>query len=178
MRAAVTHLQFLSNLIFTHKLERLTVNDLQSRYVCPMPYGQPQQGCKDQHSNLFQVAEQVLFNKPEQKVSYQVLADVRNLVTSMGDAQLLNDCLYESYNGCTYYFDDDMRKTTLFLDQLSHSTVVKQFSIRTGSFGAAEQFMYVPAYVFKRFCADVRKSKSTVQYPSVFREIWLSNQIN
>lgn len=138
MRAALTHLQFISNLIFTHNLERLTAKDLQERYVCPMPYGQPQQGSKDQHSNLFQVAEHVLFNKPKQKISYQILTEIRNLVTSLGDSQLLNDCLYESYNGRTYYTDDDLSKTSLFLDQLSHSTVVKQYSIRTGSYGIAE----------------------------------------
>lgn len=96
----------------------------------------------------------------------------------MGDSQLLNDCLYESYSGCTYYFDDDMWKTSLFLDHVSHSAAVKHFSIRTGSYGVAEQFMFVPAYVFKRFCADVKKSKSVVPFPTVFRELWQARLVN
>ena len=65
LRSAVTQLQFLSNLIFTHNLERLTVNDLQQKYATHLPLGQPQQGGKDQHSTLFQVADWILFNKPQ-----------------------------------------------------------------------------------------------------------------
>jgi len=49
----------------------------------------------------------------------------------MGDYQLLNDCLYENFSGCAYYFDDNMQKTSLFLDQVSYSAVIKQYSIRT-----------------------------------------------
>lgn len=50
--------------------------------------------------------------------------------------------------------------------------------MRTGSFGVAEQFMYVPGYVFKQFCADVRKSNTYVQFPSLFRELWQAQQAN
>jgi len=38
--------------------------------------------------------------------------------------------------------------------------------------------MYLPAYVFKRFCADAKKPRSYVQYPSVFRELWQAKQLN
>ena len=40
-RAAVTQLQFLSNIIFTHGLDRLTTQDLQRRYAGNMPFGLP-----------------------------------------------------------------------------------------------------------------------------------------
>jgi len=64
-------------------------------------------------------------------MSWEILTETRNLAASMGDYQLLNDCLYENFSGCTYYFDDNMQKTSLFLDQVSYSAVIKQYSIRT-----------------------------------------------
>jgi hypothetical protein len=69
-----------------------------------------------------------------------------------------------------------MQKTSLFLDQLSYSSELRHFSVRVASFGMAEQFMYVPAYVFKKFCADVRKAN--LQFPSLFRDLWQEQQIN
>ena len=56
----------------------------------------------------------------------------------MGDSQLLNDCLYESYNGNTYYLDDNMKKTSLFLEHLSHLQVIKNYSVLTGNFSVIE----------------------------------------
>ena len=39
------------------------------------------------------------------------MEDVKFALESFGDNTLLNDCLFENYNSCTYYFDDNLEKS-------------------------------------------------------------------
>jgi len=50
---------------------------------------------------------------------------VRKLINSIGEStsQTLNDTLFENYNFCAHYFDDDLEKTAFFLDTLSTADV-------------------------------------------------------
>lgn len=51
----------------------------------------------------------------------KLINEVKNIVFSHGDTQLINDFLYNNYANSVSYFDDDLEKTAFFLDTLSRS---------------------------------------------------------
>lgn len=77
----------------------------------------------------------------------------------MGDAELMNDYIYHNYSKSVSYFDDDMEKTSLFLDQLSQTDCVDHYIRRTQNYEMMES-KYLPAYAFKRFCSGYRSDKN------------------
>jgi hypothetical protein len=53
---------------------------------------------KDKCENLFNIAEYIMFDKPE-RAQFTVLETVRNMVNSLaGDTSLINDSLYENFS--------------------------------------------------------------------------------
>jgi hypothetical protein len=61
----------------------------------------------------------VLFEKPKQQLKLGLQMELKKQVEALGDPQLLNDAIFENYNSCTHYFDDDLLKTAGLLDSLS-----------------------------------------------------------
>jgi hypothetical protein len=62
-----------------------------------------------------------MLNK-EQHQNYgnqKLLAKVKSSVSAFGDSDLLNDFIFNNYCNSITYFDDDMEKTSLYLDTLS-----------------------------------------------------------
>jgi len=49
---------------------------------------------------------------------------IKDLTYSMvgKDFQLLNECLWENYNWVSYYMDDNLKKTSEFLEAISYTT--------------------------------------------------------
>lgn len=100
---------------------------------------------------------------------------MRNACASLGgDYQLLNDSLFENYNSATYYFDDKCDKTAYFIESLSFTADVRRRGIRTAT--SYDDFMFLPSYVFKRFCAD--QKKGIVRFPACFRELYHARVAN
>ena len=46
----------------------------------------------------------------------RLLQEVKKLVRNMGDAELMNDYIFHNYSKAVSYFDDDLEKTSAFLD--------------------------------------------------------------
>lgn len=86
---------------------------------------------KDKCENLFNLAEFVMFDKPERS-SYTVLETVRNMVNSLaGDTQLINDSIYENFSQSCQFYDDNFNKTAYLLQCLSNSDLQETFIGRT-----------------------------------------------
>jgi len=49
----------------------------------------------------------------------------------LNQTTLLNDCLFENYSVCAHYIDDDLEKTSTFLDTLSMQDIYTQRAHRT-----------------------------------------------
>jgi hypothetical protein len=62
-----------------------------------------------------------MLNKDQQNTynNSKMLAKVRAKVRDFGDTYLLNDYVFHNYPSSITYFDDDMEKTSLYLDTLS-----------------------------------------------------------
>lgn len=85
--------------------------------------------------------------------SWEIYADVKATVASLGgDYQLINDSLYENYNSCTNYYDDDMSKTAEALEVMSDNYDIRYQGIKRQVM--TEDFSHIPCYYFKRFLAD------------------------
>ena len=86
----------------------------------------------------------------------------------MGDAELMNDYIFHNYSKAVSYFDDDLEKTALFLDQLSLADCVNHYIGRTQNYEMMEQ-QYLPAYTFKRFCSGYRADKN--EFPREIKQM-------
>ena len=60
-----------------------------------------------------------------------MLAQIRSKIFAFGDTYLLNDFVFHNYSHSITYFDDDMEKTSLYLDTLSQGDVFNQYINRT-----------------------------------------------
>jgi hypothetical protein len=97
-----------------------------------------------------------------------MIHEVKELTFSLGDTELLNDCLYQNYNSAVAYFDDDLEKTAYFLDTLSRSDIYESYVKRTQNY-ELKSVQYLPAYSFKKYCAG--KSTAFIDFPKLFREL-------
>lgn len=100
------------------------------------------------------MAKQILFEKPDLSMyNYQVYDSVRRSISSLGgDLNTVNDFLFENYNHCTYYYDEDLSKTAEFLDTLSDNYHLRNEGFRKGI--VSDEFVYLPSYFFKKNLAD------------------------
>ena len=89
------------------------------------------QGNKDLFTNIFDVANEILYDQPKNVSGVQLQQRIKKISQAFGDFNLLNECLYENYNWCTHYFDDSLEKTAFFLDQLSRADVQDRFIFKT-----------------------------------------------
>jgi hypothetical protein len=93
------------------------------------------------------------------------LHEVKELAMSI-ESEQLNDCLYQNYNSVNY-FDDDLEKTSFFLDSLSRADIYEHYIMRTQHY-EMKSVMYLPAYAFKKYCSG--KSNRLIDFPKMFRE--------
>jgi hypothetical protein len=92
------------------------------------------QGTKDVFTNIFSVAEAILWEKPKNGQGVSLSKEIRKMTSALGQFQLLNDCLFENYTECTRYYDDSLEKTCLFLNQLSLCDVETDFCYKNQNF--------------------------------------------
>jgi ABC-type iron transport system FetAB ATPase subunit len=86
---------------------------------------------KDKCENLFNIAEYIMFDKPE-RAQFTVLETVRNMVNSLaGDTSLINDSLYENFSLACQFYDDNFNKTAYLLQCLSRTDLEETFIHRT-----------------------------------------------
>jgi hypothetical protein len=52
-------------------------------------------------------------------------------VQSFGEPELLNDFMFTNYSNTIAYFDDDLEKTSLYLDILSKNDTINHYIRRT-----------------------------------------------
>ena len=128
-RATINGLQFLTKMKLSDPNNAsITLEEFREKFK---KAGGDNQGTKDTFTNIFEVANQILYDRPKNMFGSTLLQLVKKTATALGDHQLLNDCLYENYNWCTHYLDDSLEKTAYFLDQLSRADIEQRFVYRT-----------------------------------------------
>lgn len=137
---------------------------------------------KDEFNNLFYVLETIFFDKSEHIWGAQLAQEIRKVTRSLGDYQLLNDALFENYSNCCTYFDDNMERTSFFLDLLSSCDLQQKFVFKNQAQQMAYEFQHLPSVMFKKYCANqqryINNKPVRVQYPKVFRDIWAETKKN
>lgn len=106
------------------------------------------------------------------KPSVKVLKELKEKVFSFGDADLLNEFVYHNYCSSVSYFDDDMEKTSQYLDMLSKYDTILNYTRRTQNYEMYGTY-YLPLYAFKRYCSGARALEKRSEYPSSLRQMHL-----
>jgi hypothetical protein len=158
-RSSINSLQFLAK---KFKNQRITLDGLSKSNL----YNQKDGGLKDQFTNIFTVTEKVLFEKPSHLFGTQLLREIKAETSALGDYQLLNNSLFENYSSCAHYFDDSMEKTAFFLDTLSRCEIQHEFVYKTQQHAMAYQYQFMPAMMFKKYCANQRKLETSKYKPA------------
>lgn len=88
---------------------------------------------KDNFESIFNVSDKIMFFRDRHTYTNNVklLNEVKELVFSLGDSELLNDYIFHNYSNSVNYFDDDFEKTAFFLDSLSRADLADKFIKRT-----------------------------------------------
>ena len=81
---------------------------------------------KDKFPSIFSVSEFVLWENSK-NFGTAFIKEVKENAGALGDYQLLNSSLYHNYASCASFFDDNMEKTSCFLDLLSRCDIMNQF---------------------------------------------------
>lgn len=89
---------------------------------------------KDKFDSVFTVAENIMFERPTHTQFVRLIHEVKEMAFSLGDTELLNDCIYHNYNSAVSYFDDDLEKTAFFLDSLSKADNYEKYIRRTQNY--------------------------------------------
>ena len=119
-RSSINSLQMLAS---KYQGQRITYEDY---YLSSMKGGQSL-SAKDDFNTLFYVLETIFFEKSEHIWGALLSQEIQKLTRSHGDYQLLNDALFENYSNCCNYFDDNMEKSSFFLDLLSRCDLQQRF---------------------------------------------------
>lgn len=111
-----------------------------------------------------------MFDKPDRNQLLE-MKKVRQAVDSLGGGtQLINDSLYENYLTACLFYDDNFCKTSYFLDCLSTADLRESFVSRTQDYSLL-QFQYLPAAMFKLYCAHMRGKQNFLDYPKLSRQM-------
>jgi hypothetical protein len=106
-----------------------------------------------------------------------VLKELKEKVFNFGDTELLNEFVYHNYCSSISYFDDDMEKTSLYLDMLSKYDTILHYTRRSQNYEMYGSY-YLPLYAFKKYCSGSRALDKRSEYPKALRQMQMETKKN